>query len=62
MQFYPLLAIPIILLNSPAAYTRTSDVIVALALYALAKGLENMDKSTHTLTFTHSSMQSIAQC
>ena len=44
VQFYPLLAIPLLLLFAPARYTRGSDYLVALAWYALAKGLEQADR------------------
>jgi hypothetical protein len=40
VQFYPLVAIPLMLYLFPARYTRSGDVIVALAWYALAKVLE----------------------
>jgi hypothetical protein len=40
VQFYPLLAIPLLLWLFPARYTRSGDVFVALAWYLLAKVLE----------------------
>jgi hypothetical protein len=40
VQFYPLVAIPLMLYLFPARYTRSGDVIVALAWYGLAKVLE----------------------
>jgi len=44
VQFYPLLAIPLLLLFAPARYTRGGDYLVALSWYALAKGLEQADR------------------
>jgi hypothetical protein len=40
VQFYPLLAIPLMMYLFPARYTRSGDLIVALAWYLLAKVLE----------------------
>jgi hypothetical protein len=40
VQFYPLLAIPLMMYLFPARYTRAKDVFVALAWYLLAKMLE----------------------
>jgi hypothetical protein len=40
VQFYPLVAIPVMLLLFPPRYTRTSDIWIALAWYGLAKLLE----------------------
>jgi len=40
VQFYPLVAIPLMLLLFPPRYTRTADIWVALAWYGLAKVLE----------------------
>jgi hypothetical protein len=40
MQFYPLVTIPLMLYLLPARYTRSGDVLVALAWYFLAKLLE----------------------
>jgi hypothetical protein len=40
VQFYPLVTIPLMMYLFPARYTRSSDVIVALAWYLLAKVLE----------------------
>ncbi len=40
VQFYPLLAIPLLLLLFPPRYTRTADVVVALGWYGLAKLFE----------------------
>lgn len=42
-QFYPLLTIPLILWIFPAQYTRGGDWLVALAIYAAAKALEDAD-------------------
>ena len=43
VQFYPMLALPLLLLLFPSHYTRTSDLFVALVLYALAKVFEIYD-------------------
>jgi hypothetical protein len=40
VQFYTLLAIPLLMYLFPARYTRTSDLIAAVGCYALAKVLE----------------------
>jgi hypothetical protein len=40
VQFYPLVAIPLMMYLLPARYTRSGDVMVALAWYLLAKVLE----------------------
>jgi hypothetical protein len=40
VQFYPMLAIPLLLALFPARYTRGRDFVTVLALYALAKLLE----------------------
>jgi hypothetical protein len=40
VQFYPMVAIPLMLYLFPARYTRWGDVLVALAWYLLAKVLE----------------------
>ncbi len=43
VQFYPLLATPLILLLFPPRYTRTADLVAALLCYLLAKALELLD-------------------
>jgi hypothetical protein len=40
VQFYPLVTIPLMLYLFPPRYTRSSDVMIALAWYLLAKVLE----------------------
>lgn len=42
-QFYPLLAIPLMIALLPAMYTRGADFFVALGLYVVAKLLEGAD-------------------
>jgi len=44
VQYYPLVAIPLMVYLFPARYTRTGDVFIALGWYLLAKVLE-----THTV-------------
>lgn len=41
VQFYPMLALPLLLLLLPPRYTRTSDLFIALGWYVLAKGCEH---------------------
>lgn len=43
VQFFPLVAIPLMLLLFPPRYTRAGDLLVALAWYALAKIFEALD-------------------
>lgn len=43
VQFFPMLALPLILLLFPSRYTRTGDLWAALGLYALAKAVEIYD-------------------
>jgi hypothetical protein len=40
IQFFPMLAVPVLLLIFPARYTRTADLAGCLAWYALAKAFE----------------------
>src|SRR4029077_5953396 len=40
VQFYPLVTIPLMMCFFPARYSRSADVIIALAWYVLAKVLE----------------------
>ncbi len=44
VQFYPLLALPLILFLFRSRYSGTADLVAALALYILAKILELLDK------------------
>src|SRR6202023_1200631 len=48
VQLYPLAAMPIILLLFQARYSRASDLYGALAWYALAKGLELLDRQVYS--------------
>ena len=43
VQYYPMLAIPLIVLLFPSRYTRGPDVLVVLGLYAVAKAFEVFD-------------------
>ena len=45
VQFYPLLAIPLMLALFPPLYTRGADLVGALAVYGLAKLRELMDRA-----------------
>jgi hypothetical protein len=49
VQFYPLLAIPLVLVLFPRPYTGSSAYLVALAGYLLAKGLELADEPVYRL-------------
>ena len=50
VQFYPMLALPLLLLLLPPRYTRTSDLFIALGWYVLAKGCEHLgDKAIYAL-------------
>ncbi|HEY7312187.1 MAG TPA: ceramidase domain-containing protein [Gemmataceae bacterium] len=42
VQFYPMLALPLLLLLLPPRYTRTVDLFLALGWYALAKVCEHL--------------------
>lgn len=42
-QFFPLLAIPLLLALFPARFTRGGDVLIAIGFYVLAKVLEEVD-------------------
>ena len=48
VQFYPLLAIPLMLWLFPAKYTRTADLFGALTWYIAAKVLEELDRWVYT--------------
>ena len=50
VQFFPILAIPIMLLLFRARYTRTSGLVIVLGLYALAKVFELYDARVLELT------------
>jgi hypothetical protein len=50
VQFFPILAIPVMFLLFPARYTRTSGLVTVLALYALAKVFELYDAQILELT------------
>jgi hypothetical protein len=41
VQFYPMLALPLLMLLLPPRYTRTSDLFIALGWYVLAKVCEH---------------------
>lgn len=48
VQFFPIMALPLLIYLFPAKYTRTSDLWAALGLYALAKVLELLDKTIYS--------------
>jgi hypothetical protein len=43
VQYYPLVAIPLLVALCPARYTRSADLLVAVAWYAAAKVAEGLD-------------------
>ncbi len=43
VQFYPMLAIPLMLLLFPSRYTRGGDLVAVVLFYGLAKGFEWLD-------------------
>jgi hypothetical protein len=47
VQFFPLLAIPFLLLSRPAAYTGSAELWIMIGLYAAAKGLESADRAIY---------------
>lgn len=49
VQFYPLLAIPLLLWLRPARYTRSYELFVAVGWYALAKVAEALDATIYGL-------------
>ena len=49
VQFFPALGIPLILWLFPARYTRTWDLVPAMAWYVLAKVLEAADKQVYAV-------------
>jgi hypothetical protein len=48
VQFFPLVAIPLMLLLFPPRYTRTADLWGALAFYLAAKALEALDQEVYS--------------
>jgi hypothetical protein len=49
VQGYPILAIPLMLALFPPRYTRGTDLLIAVAWYAAAKGCELYDQSIYSL-------------
>ncbi len=49
VQFYPLLAIPLMALLFPSRYTRSWDLVTVVALYGLAKLFELLDARVFSL-------------
>jgi hypothetical protein len=49
VQFYPMLAIPLIALLFPSRYTRSGDLVTVVALYAVAKLFELLDARIFSL-------------
>jgi len=49
VQFYPLVAIPLLMIMFPARYTRSTDLFTALAFYAAAKVFEVLDASVFAM-------------
>ena len=49
VQFYPMLAIPVIVWLFPSRYTRGGALVAVVTCYALAKGFELLDAPLHSL-------------
>ncbi|MCB8960308.1 MAG: VTT domain-containing protein [Ardenticatenales bacterium] len=49
VQFYPLLAIPLLIYLFPSRYTRGEQIFTIILIYALAKALELLDKEVFHL-------------
>ena len=49
VQYYPVLAIPLLVALFPARYTRSADLLGAAAIYAVAKILESLDAAIFSL-------------
>lgn len=49
VQYFPMVAIPLIMLLFPSRYTRTGDLVTAGVLYAAAKGFEVLDAHVFAL-------------
>jgi hypothetical protein len=47
VQFFPLIALPMLFLFFAPRYTRTGDMLASLACYGLAKALETYDKEIY---------------
>jgi hypothetical protein len=47
VQFFPLIALPMLFLFFTPRYTRTGDMLASLACYGLAKALESYDKEVY---------------
>jgi hypothetical protein len=49
VQFYPIVAIPLLCLLFPPSYTRTTDLLLAVGLYIVAKAFEAADQAVFSL-------------
>ncbi len=49
VQYYPMLAIPLIIYLFPSRYTRTSDLLMVVAVYVVAKIFELLDAKIFAL-------------
>src|SRR5262245_12678918 len=43
VQFFPMLAVPVMALLFPSCYTRGADLVMVVVIYGLAKGFEMLD-------------------
>ena len=50
VQFFPVLAVPLVMLLYPPRYTRGADLVIVIGFYALAKALEVLDKPIFAAT------------
>src|SRR5262245_48143592 len=48
VQFFPMLAVPLMALLFPSRYTRGADLVVGVVIYGLAKGCELLDARRFT--------------
>jgi hypothetical protein len=49
VQFFPMLAVPLMALLFPSRYTRGADLVIVVVIYGLAKGFELLDARLFTL-------------
>ena len=49
VQFFPMLAVPLMAFLFPSRYTRGADLVIVVVIYGLAKGFELLDARLFTL-------------
>ena len=50
VQFFPMLAVPLVALLFPSRYTRGADLVIVVVIYGLAKGFELLDARLFALS------------